>query len=299
MVAAAALAGSVLGSTAVAEAAPPSRMPVYRAQLYVRVCDAKHAGTDKTLQVSLGAGNYTKLNYSHDDLERRSRFTYDLNLNGLSRIEHISRLQLARVGGDDAVKVCYAQLIVNGRAIYGRNFGSGLWLDADRRTRSSYTISRRTMSRSSLWRNYRQPLPPLMLSRAEIESRIESMIGHEISGTKVKWGGKGGRAYVEAKRASRNRVAVDLDLEYDLPGPFDPNVDVDFELAVTCSSNRLRIDVERVRVNTSWFWRAFDSIGGFTAKAERQFRNSAQSITADLPFCPAINVQSDGSVRFF
>jgi hypothetical protein len=275
-------------------------MPLHRAQLYVRVCDASDAGTDDGIEASLASGNYTRMNYGRDDFERNSAFTYDLKLDGISAISRLTRLRIRRVGGDDAVKLCSASLLINGRQIYARSFGSGLWLDADGSHASTFEVSRGTMDDLTAWRNYVPPAVSLNLSRAEIESRIEAHVGDAIAGNRLDWGGLNGRAYVEASRKTSSTVAVDLDLTYDLPLLPDPRVDVDFDL-VAPSDGSLRLTPINVRVDLPiYFELVFRPLAFFVDKIKSAFDEKVQVITQFFSSIRGgIEVLSDGAIRFF
>jgi len=95
------------------------------------------------------------------------------------------------------------------------------------------------------WRTYVQPPPPLLTPREELESRIESIIGHINSerSNKLKWGHVSGRA-VEVTRSDNTTVHVDLDLDISVPDPIpDPEVDVDFDLHFACDSGVISIQM--------------------------------------------------------
>ncbi|MEW6268388.1 MAG: hypothetical protein AB1689_03720 [Thermodesulfobacteriota bacterium] len=293
-----ALVAAGLAATSPAHAAPAAGMTVYRAQLYVRVCDVADAGTDRTVEASLRYGNATVMNYGRDDFERNSSFTYDLKLDGISRIEDVTRLHISRIGGDDAIKLCYVELRINNRAIYGRSFGTGLWLDADGKTQQRFLVSRTTMASGSLWINYSTPLPPLAIPRAETESRVEALVGDGIDGTGLYWGRLNGSRWVEAIRKDSRTVAVDLDLAYALPALPDPGIDVDIDLVFACSNGVLTVTPKLVRVDGPWWFDIFGSAFNFESKVKRQFANRVKAIETRIGFCPRITILSDGTVSF-
>jgi hypothetical protein len=197
-------------------------------------------------------------------------------------------------------------LRINGRDIYTRSFGTGLWLDDDGRTARQFHVDRGTMEDGSLWINYLRPGFSPVIPRGEMVSRVEALVGDGIAGTTLHWGHLGGSGYVETRGTNSTTMAVDLDLayslelaDYDLPG--DPAVDVDFYLLFSCSNGRLRIQPDWVWVDTPFWWDTVFGPAEFDFRVKRRFENLLDAVTVNLGRlgrCPSINVLSDGTVLF-
>jgi hypothetical protein len=298
---------TILASAGTVFATPAENAPVWRVQITMRTADVEDAGTDDGVRVRLNANNSTWLDYGRDDFPRNNTFTYDLNLFGISQIDDLRYLIISK-DGDDGLCLKSFTLRVNGRIIYTHEYpGSGYWLDTDPGYSTSYTVSYSSMRQDDSWRTYTQPGLPTVIPRAEIESRIEAMVGHFITGNRLQWGAGNlyGRAYVEAARKANDTLHVDLDLEADVPLS-NPEVDVDFDIRVRCVSNRISLQVLNINVNVdaAWYEEVF-SLGLIELiedilndRLRDQLSGLSFSIEAGIPICPTILVDADGDINF-
>lgn len=290
-------------------------LPVWRVQLTVEVANRKNAGTDNPINAQLNDSNLTWMNYSRDDFKRGSRFSYDLNLVDdagsltIRTLGDITMLRLTKTG-DDGVCLRSIELLVNGRSAYLESFDVPrfrdrcLWLDTRPGYSPTYVVPPSQLE--AALHGFRQPAPPTRITRGEIESRVEGMVGHTIHGTDASWGRdrhRNGRA-VKVSRRDATAVHVDVDLAYRIPGWIDPKVDVDFDLRFACSDGVITITTERfdVDANSGIITRLLTL--GFIAFAERgiaeRFERNVQTIMVALDpglgSCPRITVQRSGDV---
>jgi len=297
----------LLAVTGPAFATPAENAPIWRAQITLTTADVGDAGTDDTLSVRLGGSNKTWLDYGRDDFPRNNTFTYDLNLENLRVISDLDFITISKTG-DDGVCLKWFTLLINGRVIYRHVFpGSGHWLDTESGDSPTYHISGSTLRQNDSWLAYAQPPAPLGISHAETESRIEGMVGHFITGNRLDWGPKYGRAYVEVARKANavNTLHVDLDLHADVPG-FDPEVDVDFDIQVRCVNEQITLRVLNVKVDVDSNWitevlslgliELFDDY--LTDRLNQGLRGINLGLDVDVPFCPVIVVDAEGDIRF-
>jgi hypothetical protein len=275
------LAGAVvLTSERAAHAAPPETMPIWRAQLTVRTCNTANAGTNNPVFASLNTSNSTALDYGRNDFPVNNTFTYDLVMNGVSRLSDVTRLRVSKTG-TDGLSICRLDLRLNNQLIFTRTFpatGAGrLFLDGGGGTVSS-TITGAAMRESNTWQNYVMPFPPFVLPRAELESRIEALTGTRISGQVVRWGHLEGARFVEETRVNASTMHFDLDLELNTRAAINslsflsavsatlnfiddfiavslPNteVDVDFNVAVSCANGQLDFNAGAASVDVDTF----------------------------------------------
>lgn len=260
-------AGAV--AAGVASAAPAETAPIWRAQLTARTCDLANAQTNDPVFASLRTGNSTALDYGRDDFPRNNTFTYDLVLNGIGQFEDVTRLRISKTGTN---AVCFRslQLRINNRAIFFVDFGAaGRWLDGTGGS-VSFTFNATDLRANAQWVGYVMPFPALVLSRAELESRVEAMGGTAFSGTPAGWGHRKGPRFVEATRSNASRLHFDLDgfvdtidalsmiggfgllidvLDFFSVTPPNPDLDVDFDLDVGCEDNAVSFVVSGASVD--------------------------------------------------
>ena len=300
--------GTISRDTCPPPPGPSEDTAIWRAQLRMVVADVDDAGTDDSVRVELSDGNGTWLDYGRDDFERNSDFTYDLVLTNLGKLDDIKYLRISKVGNDGLCLKSF-DLLINGKRIYSQNLTVGRtpcrWIDSDDGHAPLLLVSRATLRANTLWQQYTQPFPPLLIPREELESRIESIIGDKLHGTKLYWGEISGRA-VEVTRKDDHTVHVDLDLAYSVDNWFDPEVDVDFDMAVTCSNGKITLTASNVQVHVDANWvtdvlslglvniaehyidgRINDGLKNFTFKTE-----------VGVPLCPTITVRPNGDVAF-
>jgi len=291
--------------------------PVFRAQIHLITGDVRDAGTDDSVSVSLGRGNLTWVDYGRDDFERGDAFTYDLLIDGIDRIRDITSLTLSKTGTNGW---CVRALIlsINGLQIFQHVFQRGstqcLWLDNSGGHSTSVTIPGSEMRSSDMWQRYRQSVPTMSFTRGGIESRIEALVGHQMTATgkKLKWGKYHGRA-VEASRKDAATLHVDLDLKYPIPYWPDAEVDVDFDLIFSCHAGLFNVAVRNLKVvaDSAWYTEILslgfgdliidnlitDGLGKALNKQLGWFMQSLNR-SSPSPTCLRISVMSNGDVVF-
>jgi hypothetical protein len=247
--------------------------------------------------------NLTWMDYGRNDFERNSVFSYDLVQDGsLAKLGDITMLRFSKTGSD-GLCLRALTLYVNGVAICNLDYGpSGRWLDNDGTDRRTITLSSAALRAHPYWVNFPITVPARYLSRAELESRIEGIVGNEIKGQSVYWGHLYGRA-VEVTKKDDRTIHVDLDLAYDLTALPDPEIDFDFDVSFSCSNGRVVLTIKNVKVNveTAWYVEVLGAII-WTELAEwyigHRIETSIGTITRTLgtPYCPNMHVYSDGTV---
>ncbi len=287
---------------------PSEDTSIWRAQLRMVVADVDDAGTDDSVKVQLNDGHQTWLDYGRDDFQRDSDFTYDLVLTNLAKLDDIKYLRITKEGTDGLCLKSF-ELLVNGKRIYSQNLAVGRvpcrWLDGDDGHAPSLTVARQTLRAHTLWQQYTQPFPPLVIPREELESRIESILGDKLHGTKLYWGHISGRA-VEVTRKDDHTVHVDLDLAYDLDNWFDPEVDVDLDMGLACSSGKISLTGSNVQVHVDANWVTDVLSLGLVNIAEHYIdgrindglKNFTYKTEVGVPLCPTITVRPNGDVAF-
>jgi hypothetical protein len=279
-------------------AAPKETDPIWRVQFRVRTADVSDAGTDDSVRLALNLNNNTWLDYGRDDFPRNNTFTYDLKLDYVATIGDLSHIYLSKTGSD-GLALKSIELLVNGRLIYTQSFASAFWLDNDGGHSNTFVVNYSQLRQDDSWRNYFQPLPPFVIDRPELESRIESIMGDAATGNRLQWGHKYGRAFVEATKASApNTVHVDLDMELDIPYYFNPEVDIDFDLQVLCVNNKIELKMlnPKVVVDSDFIAEVLSlnliSLldGYLTDEINKALKGINLSSGIGVPRCPVINV---------
>lgn len=295
-----ALAGAAL-------AAPSEDDRIWRVQIQLQTANVDDAGTDDSVRVRLNPANSTWLDYGRDDFPRNNTFTYDLKMDGVSTISDLQYIYISKTGTDGLCLTSFA-LIVNGREIYTRTFpGAGHWLDNDGDSAPGYLIFGSAMRSDDAWIAYTQPFPPLTIPRAEMESRIEAMVGDFAHGNRLYWGHKYGRAYVEVSKKAQtvSTLHADLDLSADVFG-FDPEVDVDFDIEIGCVNGQITLDTKNVKVVVDSDWYAeilslgiYEFIDNYVnGKLAQALKGLDFGQIINVPFCPRIEVDNDGNINF-
>jgi hypothetical protein len=268
------------------------------------VCDVEHAGTDDGVKVQLNPSNVTWLDYPRDDFKRADAFTYDLRLDNVSRVGEIGDLVISK-GGSDGLCLLHVALLINGRLIYERAFGtSGVWLDSGSPDTRTYVIPSLVMRYHPLWVSYVSPLPSPVIPRSELESRIAAEVGTAIHGNPAYWGHLNGRG-VEVSRKDVTAVHVDLDLaikcenDWGDGGCADPAVDVDVDVRFTCQGGALTLTTESLDVDVEFGWYLQWLVDLMEAMDTMPDLSGMQFTTSvGVPVCPAITVDADGDVVF-
>ena len=286
-------------------ASPPESMRVWRVQIQFNTPNISDADSDDSVKVQLNAGNSTWLDYGRDDFERGTSYTYDLKLNGINTLSDIQYIYISKDGSDGWLIKSFS-LIVNGRTIYSQTFpGNGRWLDNASGYSRTYLVPFATLRGNSSWTSYTPPFPPFVIPRAELESRIEGIVGDYIHGNELEWGHLYGRA-VEATRKNANTVHVDLDLEADIPVLPNPEVDVDFDVIVTCANGTISLQVKNVVVdvdsNPALRILTLNLISFLDNYISDRINDGVKNIkigqNVPVGFCPVITVDSNANVVF-
>ena len=220
--------------------------PVWRAQLTVLVCSPAvswNSGTDNDVRVKLNSANSTWLDYSRDDFEIGSEFTYDLKLNGVSRFSDVTQLRISKTGTDG---LCLKKIVLhlNDSAVFTKTWASGRWLDGSVLDIPSAEL------RGASWNAYVAPTSAdFRFGNAELESRIESVTGDALrtpGEEKLHWQQSPGED-VKLLHVDSRTAMVDLDLRADVSGWPDQNVDVDFRLNLSCMLGKPRMTTSQFK----------------------------------------------------
>ncbi|MFK7935952.1 MAG: RICIN domain-containing protein [Saprospiraceae bacterium] len=279
-------------------------IPVWRLQLRVKTNGSDKANTDSEVYVQLNSrGGRYYLDKGGNDREKNQVDTYDIVDAGVKSIRDIQFLKLG-INGNDGWCVRSVELLVNNTPlpIYKKVFSNCHWLDGNSGSGPTYMISSRTLRSSAGWKHLTSNksiwLPPSVIRRADLEKMVECYVGHMMNTqpklSKLEFGKKFGRAYVEAKRAGSNKLHFDLDLKYD--APVDLETDVDFDLVLNCNNNQIDLKAQSVRaaVNVP----VLSSIlNVFRANFMKMNLGNFNFQTSQVPFCPRINVTSNGDVK--
>ena len=257
--------------------------PVARVQLQVKTADIGGAGTrDKRTSVSLAPGNSTWLDIPGDDFGRGTRSHYDLLPTGIADMTDIEHLRLAG-GADDPWCVDMVSLLVNGREVFREDFDSQpdgcRWFRRGSRT-TVLKVPHRTLRDHPAW-SYRRPggvtfaqgedgkEVRIRIDARELESRLESLIGHAIHGEDARWRGDGVVLSRSPIRGDQVHVKTRLEETW-TPTRAGLDVDVDFDLFFAVSQDEpgseIRLTVEPRNLDASlsrwvtWAGRVFDAL---------------------------------------
>jgi hypothetical protein len=279
---------------------------VVRSQLEVQTCNKTDTKTDDPVSGAINGAQVTWLDYARDDFERNKTYTYDLGLTGVSKVADISQLRIYKQGSN-GLCIYRVRLLINGAAIYSQTWSSGRWLDNSAADRT-LLISSASLRSTASWSSFNTgPLAyfaanSFALSRTELESRIESMVGTAIHGNPLYWGHLNGRA-VEVSRKDNNTVHVDVDLALDVNNWWDPAVDLDFDITL-CEGGVFspKVRNRKVDVDSKWYSEvlSFGIVELVDHKADAFIMKAIKGLkappVAGVPVCPT--VKSDGSVAF-
>ncbi|HEU4390369.1 MAG TPA: hypothetical protein VFV34_21375 [Blastocatellia bacterium] len=235
-----------------AMAAPPDTMQIWRIQVFFETFNTPDAGSDDSVRVELNANNGTWVDSGFDDWEVGSR-TYDLRMDGVTRISDIDYFRVSKTGSGGWC-IGRIRLIINGVALYDEIFPSGHWLDNCCGHSTVYFIDDYWLRQRSEWINYVVPARPNIVPVGEMRSRIQCLFGDWMTG-----GGCLGfrdSTPITVSTIDANTWRVNVDLDDPKPGPVpDPNVDVDFDLTVAWKGIgfvRPDLKVENLHVGYSW-----------------------------------------------
>ncbi len=238
---------------------------VFRVQLRLRMADVEDAGSDDRMGVSLNYNalgyNHTGLNYARDDFERNSDFTYDLDQKNIRRLHDITDIRIAKYGSD-AVCIRSFDLLVNNKVAFTRTYGNTSttckWIDGDAPYSPTLHVTHAELRAATSFTGFVSPQASLSVPRAELESRMESLIGNLFwTSSEVKWGHIYGRP-VEISYVAPNKFHVDLDLEGVAPWLPNPEVDIDFDMTVgftqTASGWSLNLESSAFNASVDFAW---------------------------------------------
>lgn len=271
-------------------------IPVWRLQLRVKVANLANAGSDNPLRVMVANnGQYlpteTILDYGQDDFERNSDFTYDLNFDDIHELSDITDLRIINYGNDqDDLYISELSLLVNQHEAFRRNFGVTNSSVLKLGYYGSFSVEHAELRSDPTWQAFVASsrndrffnVPPVsisdngqfqvVISREQIASRIESLMGHllhadsELRG-RFKWGFLSGPA-VEVTRAGNNSVHVDLDLEVEIDWWPNAALDIDFDIKVEKSCDNaahkmtLKLTSQNFTSNADYqLWKDIASLG--------------------------------------
>ena len=79
--------------------------------------------------------------------------------------------------GSDGWCVRQVDLIINGKVIYTKNFGSGLWLDNEGSHSRIYFVDGSFLRAGTEWVTYSSPSKPYVIPRLDMRLRTESVVG--------------------------------------------------------------------------------------------------------------------------
>jgi hypothetical protein len=284
---------------------PSDALPVWRAQLRLRTGDVDDAKTDDAVYARLNA-HRTYMNYGRNDFERGDAFTYDLVLNGVTKLGDITELTVGKEGSNGWC-VSGLSLIVNNVTVYSQDFGPPCkWLDPPG-GQSTWAVAYSDLRQHASWQAY-SPLTAALgildgLKHGDLESIIEANVGHGLYGTDLYWGKLHGRA-VEVTRRSDTSLDVDLDLAADLPYSGDAEIDVDFHLDIGCSCGVVSVVASpaTVEADVPWYldllaW-VGEAVAGIDAGLERTIELAVgATLDTGQPTCPLMSVASNGDVN--
>ncbi len=252
---------------------------VFRVQLRLKTANRKNAGTDDPVKVRINGAQGTWIDSASDDHERGRSYLYDLMLENSSsqgmRLRDITQLEISKTGSD-GWNIESLELIVNNGVIFQKSFPGGQWLDNSKGKQRKLTISSRTLRSHSKWRRFKSPIPSPVIKQAELEKRIESIIGHYIhSDKRVQWGKLSGRG-VEVTYKNAQTVHVDLDLKADINNFPDAAIDVDFDIRITARQGAIDLKMLNFKVRVaSKLHQALLGVNGFFGGTSRtQLQNS-------------------------
>jgi hypothetical protein len=298
-----------------------------RVQLRVRVADISEGGSGDSVNVGLNSqlythspsGNNTWLDYGPeysftglsvlqviDDFHRGREFTYDLNFTTLKELSDITSIDF-RKEGNNAIAISELALIVNGVLVfdqfYGETSSTAIWVD-DR-----FTISHAELRAHSNWPSS-FPMASPQIPNRELVKRFEGIIGDQIHGTQLYWGGLDGSDWVKVTHVNASTLHVTVDLKVAVLGPnVEANVEFDVNVAVVCSDSNasLMITTSNFDVDVSFSIKSdilsLGVVEFFDDNIERAIKGGWQTISKTFGIstdgvCPTVQVDQDGNLNF-
>lgn len=272
-------------------------MPIWRAQVQFVTASIGDAGSDDDVKIELNAANRTWLESGWDDFEPGTR-TYDLRMEGVSRLSDIDFFRIEKTGSDGwAIRHMY--LIINGVPIYYEEFQPGLWLDNENGNSRVYFIDDFFMRPRSDWANYTVPVRPNIVPLDDIRFRIESLAGDKAITHNSLLMHRTGDFSVELFTLNANTWRVDLDFEEDKQWPApNVNIDADFDLTSACSGGQPSFVVTNINVDDEWpLGYASDAVKTFLNDELGPRLNEMMKNFSYFP-CPSIVVAPNGDLHF-
>lgn len=292
---------SILSFGGQAQAAPPDTTPIWRAQVQFVTASIGDAGSDDNVKIKLNDANRTWLESGWDDFEPGTR-TYDLRMEGVSRLSDIDYFKIEKTGSDGwAIKQMF--LIINGKPIYYQEFQPALWLDNENSNSRVYFIDDLFMRPRGDWANYTVPVRPNIVTLEDMRFRIESLMGDFAYIDFYTYMNRHGAYSVEPHTLDADTWRVDLDFANpkQWPAP-DTDVDADFDLTVSCLNGRPDFKIANINIDAPWpayggSVRAFLNgdypyLNGFRLRLNEMMKNF------NYHPCPTIVVATNGDLHF-
>lgn len=317
---------SSIGNQACGYTRDGNDLTVSRAQLRIRLADITNAGSDDSISVRLNSplsvyspwGNNTWLDYGpdynmigmnlqiSDDFDRGREFTYDLNLSSLSELSDINMISIKKEGTND-IAIAELALLVNGVLVFDKFFGetasTAEWVE------EYFTINHGELRAHNNWPTS-FPFPSFQISNQELVERLEGIIGHEIHGTNLYWGGFHDADWIEVSYANDSTLHVDVVLKAEVIGlnP-DAKIEFDFNIAIACSdtSASLMITTSNLKIDVDFSLLAdilsFGIVEAFDDNIKRAIRAGWPAIEETIDFstggiCPIVEVDQEGNLNF-
>jgi hypothetical protein len=271
---------------------------VLRAQMELRICDQRGAGSDDATSASIEPGIVTWLNLPGVSLGRGGRYTYDLMLGHVHTLTDIERLRIDKLGDNDLC-ISEIRLLVNGQPIFARRFADGLWLV------TSLEISGTELRANSLWAAYHWSFSEWVastgaaISHGEVVQRLQGSVGTAIHDAGLRWD-SGAAAPLLASRRNASTIAVAAELVRPRPYWVNDHVELTFDLSV-CTRNRAEAAVQSVLIRRVRHWYSF-AASASTADYQRVLDVLRSRLIASRPIalagdvCP--EVDEEGNVVY-
>jgi hypothetical protein len=309
---------AMLGSSGLASAQTTSleSVPLWRIQVEVHVCDKSDAGTDDGVGIILNDTTGFRFDTGTDDFERNRTYTYDVVTPSVSRVSDIDQLTFY-LTGNDAVCIDNVKLRFNEAGpFFERAISGGRWLDGNSSTTTPvYTITSQALRASSTWNlagaRASAAVRPSVIRQAALVSMIEASVGHDIHGTSFQWGHIYNGSAVEfvARNTGDDTAShrVDLDLEYDVPAYFNPEIDVDYLSTYTCNTSNNQISATASQIKTKihgtgpdWIFAAINWVANFgIGFLEDRINNLGEpGFTGYVAGCPTMVTQANNDLAF-
>ncbi|MDH3677271.1 MAG: PLAT/LH2 domain-containing protein, partial [Nitrosopumilus sp.] len=174
--------------------------PVWRARIIIEVSDEKDANTDGWVFVQLNSDNITWLDYYRDDFERGTTNVYDLRLDNVDTIKDINLVKIGLEGKmvddeftSDGICIKSILIVINDGKIYFQNYDhlspyQCRWIDPDENDDPIYVNSNSIFNQNNeLWESFETTPYPSKITKNELISKNEMIIGHWNYDSNVHW----------------------------------------------------------------------------------------------------------------